>query len=263
MGTLNSLEHGATPDGQTGRGARAGRTASRHRRSLRWALAVGYLGALVLAAGVVGWTSLPSVSNAPALAEGVISENHGLPTPYPPPVRVSRSLVAIEDHAFGAPPLLDIGYGVARWSWGHLQGGGAQGGSTLAQQLAKRIYTGNGSSVLVKLEQVGIAAKLEIRFPKTKIMQMYLDAAYFGDGSWGVEQASLRYFGKRAGAIDWQQAALLAGLVQSPTGYDPLRHPHAALIRRNEVLAQLAEIGAISHGRSRVLQATGLGLKAT
>lgn len=247
----------AGPDGPSRARPRSGRSRRRVRR-LVLAAVLAVLAALSGASALL--VALPSVSNAPALANAVVVDHGGVPTGYPPPDKVARSLVAIEDHAFYAPPVLDIGYGVARWAWGHLTSGGSQGGSTLAQQLAKRIYTGNSSSVAVKIEQVGLAAKLELRFSKPEIMTMYLDAAYFGDGSWGVGQASLRYFGKPPSVLSWPQAALLAGLVQSPSGYDPLRHPRAALLRRNEVLAQLAETGALTHRQARAYQAQGLGL---
>jgi membrane peptidoglycan carboxypeptidase len=90
---------------------------------------------------------------------------------------------------------------------------------------------------------------------------MYLDTAYFGHGYYGVSAASAGYFGRPPADLDWQQAALLAGLVQAPTAYDPTVHPALALSRRAHVLGRLAATGYLTAGQASALAATSLGLR--
>ncbi|MDA8391203.1 MAG: transglycosylase domain-containing protein [Actinomycetota bacterium] len=218
------------------------RSRGRRRRARR---AAAVLAAVAIGSGLLFLASLPAPSAAATRVDRLLSKHGTRPLHVPPPHRLAASVVAIEDHAFYGPPGTDIAYGAARWIWGHVTSSGPQGGSTLAQQLAKLLFfPSNGP--LAKLDQAGMAFRLELHYSHAQLMNLYLDAAYFGDGSYGARQASLRYFGQEPRRLSWPQAALLAGTVQAPGAYDPLRHPGAAMERRGEVLAQLAETGAIS-----------------
>lgn len=121
-----------------------------------------------------------------------------------------------------------------------LGGGTPQGGDTITEQLAKVLYGGDDDhSVGGRLRVMALAVKLEDRYAKAQILEMYLNAIYYGDGQYGVAQASQIYFAKPPAALDWAEASLLAGLPQSPTPYDPTRHFAAARRRQQIVLRAL------------------------
>ncbi len=220
---------------------------ARRRSSVLGRTAIG-LAALVLlgAAALGGLLALaPGVANAPVLASRSLSRHGGQPVAEVP-VKVGDALVAIEDQAFRSPPGVDIAYGAIRYLYAHLQGKSSQGGSTLAQQLAKVLYTGPGDSPFDVAEQVVLALKLEITYSHQQLLTMYANSVYFGDGAYGLAMAAERYFHRSPAALDWAQASLLAGLVQAPSILDPLVHPHLALLRRNAVVAQLRAMGVLS-----------------
>jgi membrane peptidoglycan carboxypeptidase len=133
---------------------------------------------------------------------------------------------------------------------GYLTGKPDQGGATLYQQLAKILYVPGPSGVLGKGEQMLLGIKLALSYPKAKILQMYSDVAYFGDGYYGLQAASCGYFRVTPAALTWPQAALLAGLVQAPSAYDPLAHPALARAREAHVLGRLAATGTLTHAQA-------------
>jgi membrane peptidoglycan carboxypeptidase len=181
---------------------------------------------------------------------------------------VSVSLVAVEDRRYFEHNGVDL-WSLARLAWSAVHGGDLQdeGGSTIAQQLAKRIYTGDHAGVSVKLRQVGLAVKLERRFTKDEILRMYLDAAYFGAGHWGVVRASEGYFGRPPAELSWGEASLLAGLVQAPSRYDPALHLAAARQRQRHVLERLIAAGVLRRDQAERAsqeladEAPGLGFR--
>jgi penicillin-binding protein 1A len=120
------------------------------------------------------------------------------------------------------------------------------------------LYTPKRSDPVALAEQTAIAFKLDHDFSKTHILAMYLDAAYFGDGAYGVTQAAQHYFGVAPDSLRWGQAALLAGLVQAPSRYDPHGHLHAALLRRDDVLNRLVAVGALTRSDVRAIEAEPL-----
>ena len=122
-------------------------------------------------------------------------------------------------------------------------GGGMQGGSTIAQQLAKNTFLTPQRDLSRKLKELVLADRLEQRYGKRAVLERYLNTVYFGEGAYGVEAAAEAYFGVVAAKVDAAQAALLAGLIQDPDGYSPLRHPVDARQRRSVVLALL-----VGHG---------------
>jgi penicillin-binding protein 1A len=168
------------------------------------------------------------------------------------PGYVPRAFIAIEDRRFyqhyGVDP-----YGIARAALANiLHRGVAQGGSTITQQLAKNLFLTQERTVTRKLQEAMLALWLERKFSKTQILELYLNRVYFGSGAYGIEQASLRYFGKSARHITLAEAALLAGLVKSPSRLAPTRNFDGAERRAQIVLAAMAEQGFISDARAHV-----------
>ena len=115
---------------------------------------------------------------------------------------------------------------------------GDPGGSTIAQQLAKQLYP-SGSGFGGTLEQVGLGLKLSLSYSKPRILEMYLNAIYYGNGYWGYLNAARGYFGVDPDRLNWAEASMLAGLPQAPSDYDPILHFSLAKQRQRQVLDQL------------------------
>ncbi len=158
---------------------------------------------------------------------------------------VVDAILAIEDQRFydhgGVDFVRVMGAALNNLRVGHA----TQGGSTLTQQLARQSFLTPERTYRRKLKEVLVAARLEREFSKADILTLYLNKVYFGDGMYGVEAASLGYFGKHAADLDVAEAALLAGLVKSPSTYAPTVSPTRAMARRNVVLQSMRENKAI------------------
>jgi len=157
------------------------------------------------------------------------------------PDYVAKAFIAIEDRRFyshhGVDPL-----GIARAGIADvLRRGASQGGSTITQQLAKNLFLTQERTVSRKLQEVVLALWLEHKFTKPEILELYLNRVYFGSGAYGVEAAAQRYFGKSARQLTLAEAALLAGLVQSPSRLAPSHNPDGAARRARLVLTDMAE----------------------
>ena len=129
--------------------------------------------------------------------------------------------------------------------------GSSQGGSTLTQQLAKNLFLTQERTISRKLQEVVLALWLEHKFSKAQILELYLNRVYFGSGAYGVEAAAQRYFGKSARHLTLAEAALLAGLVQSPSRLAPSHNPDGAERRARLVLAAMAEQKLIGEDATR------------
>src|SRR4051812_32480920 len=121
----------------------------------------------------------------------------------------------------------------------------AQGGSTITQQLARQSFLTPNKSYRRKVQELILAARLERLYTKQQILELYFNKVYFGDGLYGVEAASRGYFGKHASEVTVSEAAMLAGLVKSPSSYAPTVSMERAVARRNTVLQAMLETGAI------------------
>jgi len=121
----------------------------------------------------------------------------------------------------------------------------AQGGSTLTQQLARQSFLTSDKTLRRKVKEAILAWRLEREFTKDQLLELYLNKVYFGDGLYGVEAASLGFFGKHARDVDVAEAALLAGLVKSPSTYAPTINLERAVARRNVVLQAMRDTNAI------------------
>lgn len=132
------------------------------------------------------------------------------------------------------------------------------GGSTLTQQLVKNAYLTQEQTFSRKFKELFLSIEVENVYSKKDILSMYLNNAYFGNGVWGVQDAAERYFGKSAAALTVPESAVLAGMLTSPSAYNPVDHPQASRSRRNVVLGLMAETGAISSSQAKQYQATAL-----
>src|SRR4029450_3993725 len=121
----------------------------------------------------------------------------------------------------------------------------AEGGSTITQQLARQSFLSRDKTYRRKVREILLAAHIEREYDKKEILELYLGKVYFGDGLYGVEAASLGYFGKHAADLDVAEAALLAGLVKAPSTYAPTVSLARAKARRNAALDAMRAAGAI------------------
>jgi membrane peptidoglycan carboxypeptidase len=205
---------------------------------------VAFVLACVLGFGILLLVT-PSVANARQLAQG-IDKDHAAPYPgIAVPARFAAALEATEDHRFASEPGIDP-VAVGRVVFGELAGRGDEGGATLYQQLAKMLYTPGQSGLTAEAEQVALAVKLKYSYTGAEILRLYADVAYFGNGFYGLLDASCGYFGVQPGQLSWPQAALLAGLVQGPTTDDPITNQAAGLAREQHVMGRLVAVGKVS-----------------
>jgi penicillin-binding protein 1A len=207
------------------------------------------LSAACVVAGTVLLELTPSVGNARSLASAQAARHHS-PFPGPPvPARFATAPIATEDHRFASEPGVDP-IAIARVLLAGVTRSGDQGGATLYQQLAKLLYTPGRSGPAVEAEQLALAIKLKLSYTGAQILRMYADVAYFGNGFYGLPTASCGYFGRPTSLLSWPQAALLAGLVQAPSAYDPLVYPRLARSREQHVIARLVVVGALDATQS-------------
>jgi penicillin-binding protein 1A len=163
------------------------------------------------------------------------------------PPYLPKAFVAIEDRRFyehfGIDPV-----GIARALVRNVtrSGGGVQGGSTLTQQLAKNLFLTQERTASRKIQEAILALWLERNYTKDQILELYLNRVYFGSGAYGVDAAAQRYFAKSARQVTLGEAAILAGLVQSPSRLAPNRNPAGAQARGELVLAAMARDGFAS-----------------
>ena len=215
----------------------------------------------VLAAASLQFAQAPELPRMPAITRppqityldrsgGVIGVRGGR---YAPPVDVAKlpshvpaAFVSIEDRRFyehnGYDPR-----GIARAVVAGLSEGRAtQGASTITQQLARNLFLTQDRTLERKATELVYAMELERSYSKKQILGLYLSRVYFGSGAYGLEAASQRYFNKPAAKLSLKEAAMLAGVLKSPTNYNPVEQPERCLERANLVLAAMVETGAIT-----------------
>ena len=252
------------------RGSRRGGAPRRSlpRRLFYWAITLGVWGAVGTACLFVYYASqLPPIDqlavpkrppNIAILADdGALIANRGdtggaavhlsdLP-PYLP-----KAFVAIEDRRFyshlGIDPI-GISRAILRDVTGH---GGMQGGSTLTQQLAKNLFLTQERTLSRKIQEAILALWLERKYSKDQILELYLNRVYFGSGAYGVEAAAQRYFGKSARYVNLSEAAVLAGLMRSPSKLAPNHNLEAANARAAQVITAMAEQGHITEAMAKL-----------
>jgi penicillin-binding protein 1A len=159
---------------------------------------------------------------------------------------IREATVAIEDRRFYEHGGLDF-HGIFRAAFKNLESGRiVEGGSTITQQLVRNLYIGNERSLKRKTKEACLALKLDDAWTKDRILQTYLNQVYFGNHAYGIEAAAQTYFSQPAKKLGLAQAALLAGLPQAPSVYDPFARPDEAVRRRNEVLRAMLVAGNIT-----------------
>jgi penicillin-binding protein 1A len=168
------------------------------------------------------------------------------------PDYVPKAFVAIEDRRFYSHHGVDP-FGIMRALVADvLRRGASQGGSTITQQLAKNLFLTQERTISRKAQEMVLAFWLEHKFTKAQILELYLNRVYFGSGAYGVEGAAQRYFGKSARQLTLAEAAMLAGLVQSPSRLAPSHNPDGAERRARLVLTDMAEQKLIGEDAARV-----------
>ena len=162
------------------------------------------------------------------------------------PDLLKKGIIATEDRRFYEHGAIDP-IGVTRAAvTNYIAGHTLEGGSTITQQTVKNIFLSNDRTLLRKVEELALAVQLEKYYTKDQILELYLNTIYFGHGAYGLKEASLTYFGKEPKDLDLSQCAMLAGLPQAPSAYDPIDHPKEGAQRMTVVLTLMAQQGYIS-----------------
>ncbi|WBO64796.1 transglycosylase domain-containing protein [Streptomyces camelliae] len=186
---------------------------------------------------------------------------------------MQKAIVAIEDSRFYQHGAIDLKGVLRALNKNAQEGGVAQGASTLTQQLVKnyfieeagddptKVAEATQQTIGRKIKELKYAIQIEEKLGKKKILENYLNITFFGEQAYGVEAAAQRYFSKHAKDLNLQEAALLAGIVQSPSRYDPVNDEAEATKRRNIVLQRMAEVGDISPQEADEAKQKPLGLK--
>lgn len=162
------------------------------------------------------------------------------------PKMVQNAVLDVEDHAFyihGALDLKSIARAVIADSSGNQ---GLQGGSTITQQLVKNTILTPQRTISRKIHEAFLSYRLFGQLSRKQILQDYLNTIYFGEGAYGIQAASKTYFNKPVSQIDPAQAALLAVLIEDPSGLNPIFHPRSSLFRRNLALKQMQTYGDLT-----------------
>jgi penicillin-binding protein 1A len=167
------------------------------------------------------------------------------------PAYLPAAAVAVEDRRYWSHGGLDLP-GIARAAWVDLRAGRVvQGGSTITQQVAKNLFLTNARTFRRKVQELLLTLWLERHFTKQEILEIWLNRVYLGSGAWGVDAAARVYFGVSARHVSLWQAAVIAGLARSPSHFSPRVDPAAAAARGREVLAAMAETGAITMAQAQ------------
>ena len=183
-----------------------------------------------------------------------------------------KAIVAIEDYRFYEHGALDLKGTLRALITNQANNGVVQGGSSITQQMVKMTLLtqaktkaerkeATDDTYARKLRELRYAIAFEQNYSKDWILERYLNIAYFGDGTYGIQSAARHYFDVNAKNLDLRQSAMLAGLVKNPTGYDPTNSPDRALERRNVVLDRMAELNVISQDKADKTKEKKLGLK--
>ncbi|WP_203364120.1 PBP1A family penicillin-binding protein [Bacillus sp. REN10] len=162
------------------------------------------------------------------------------------PEHLQEAVISIEDHRFYEHNGFDL-RGMGRAFFKNLVSSGTvQGGSTITQQLTKNAMLSPERTYKRKIEELFLAIEIEKVYTKKEILEMYLNTIYFGSGSWGVQNASKKYFGNDVSELTLSESAMLAGIIKAPSALDPYKNMDKAIARRNVVLDQMAKYGFIT-----------------
>ncbi len=233
----------------------------------KWLFVAGVWG-VVLLGGLVAWyaADLPDIDQALAptrkpaitvLAEdgsvlATLGDFYGRPLAVADlPKHLPQAVLAVEDrrfyHHFGLDPI-----GLARAFVTNVRAGSiVQGGSTITQQAAKNLFLTQERTIKRKVQELILALWLERKFSKDQILAIYLNRAYFGAGTYGVDAAARKYFGRPATQVSVYQAAMLAGLLKAPSRLNPIANPESAQGRTRDVLQIMVDADYLDEARAR------------
>ena len=165
------------------------------------------------------------------------------------------AVVAVEDHRFYTHGGIDY-IAVCRAAWNDLRAGAfVEGGSTITQQLAKNLYFTQEKELTRKAAELFMAWELEARYTKDEILELYVNAIYFGCGYQNIGQASRGYFGKTPAEMTPFECTLLAGVPNAPTAYNPAQHAGLAVLRQQRVVEKLLCYGYVNEFEAQELAA--------
>lgn len=174
------------------------------------------------------------------------------------PAVVVATVLAVEDKGFYDHGGVDVRSMIRALFTNVKAGDVRQGGSTITQQLVKNALLDSKQDFSRKIKEAVLSVRLEGQLSKREILERYLNTVYLGTGAYGVQAAAETYFGKDAKDLDQADAALLAGMIKNPVGYDPFRHAKAAAARRREVVRRLQRVGAVDEAGARAILAVPL-----
>ncbi len=177
------------------------------------------------------------------------------------PTQVQQAVIAIEDARFFEHPGVDFKAIVRALLRNTAEGRVVEGGSTITQQYIKNALITRGRTLKGKIDEAALAWQLEQKYTKQEILGLYLNTVYFGQGAYGIEAAGLTFFGRHAKDLSVPQAALLAGMIKSPTRFDPYKDPDAAWARRNLVIQKMREQSYLTPAAADAAANTPLGVR--
>jgi penicillin-binding protein 1A len=171
------------------------------------------------------------------------------------------AIVAIEDDSFYDHGALNFPSMIRAAITNLVAGDIEQGGSTLTQQLVKNVLIDSPERTFArKFQEAALAIRVERKYTKDKILELYMNEAYYGNGAYGIETAAETYFHTTAKKLTLRQAALLAGVIRAPGTYNPVTHPQAARARRDEVIDKMLGLGWIDPEAAATAKAKPLGI---
>jgi penicillin-binding protein 1A len=174
------------------------------------------------------------------------------------PLELQRAFLAIEDRRFYKHFGIDF-VRLAAVAWKDLRHWNRrEGASTITQQLSRDLFLTKEQTFPRKIKEALLALRIEQTYSKDEILELYLNQIYFGAGTYGIEAASRKFFGRSVGDLDLHQMALLAGLNKNPDGYNPFIHPDRAMKRRNVVLGAMFDFGIIDEAELDTLKSREL-----
>lgn len=177
------------------------------------------------------------------------------------PTHLVQAVVATEDHRFYRHSGIDY-VGTFRALLHNLFAGKTvQGGSTITQQLAKNVFLTHDRTYRRKLKEMLIAKKIEWKYNKNEIMEMYLNNIYFGEGAWGIKRAAEIYFGKEVERLTPGESALLVGIIKAPSALNPFKNFQKAMKEREQVLDRMEEVGFITEEEKKAAMAEDIVLE--
>ncbi len=162
------------------------------------------------------------------------------------PSFLQDSFISIEDKSFYSHKGVNAKRMIGAMIKNIKSGSFKEGASTITQQLIKNTHLSSEKTLERKLKEIALARKVEKRYTKEEILEFYLNAIYFGNNTYGINDASNFYFSKSASKLNLQESALLAGMIKSPKNYDPTKNNEKAKLRRNLVLSEMVKDGKIT-----------------